>query len=89
MGIDFNHKRVRELLEEHSKMQLAIMLVECENKLAALSKQPSTIPVSEGLYVCRSWADCVNPHFDCINCPLRNSGNGGRTSVGTAVRPYC
>lgn len=21
---------------------------------------------------CKTWSDCVNPHYDCINCPLRN-----------------
>lgn len=20
---------------------------------------------------CKSWDDCSNPHYDCINCPLR------------------
>ena len=20
---------------------------------------------------CKTWSDCINPHYDCINCPLR------------------
>lgn len=25
-------------------------------------------------HMCKSWSDCTNPCFDCINCPLRGSG---------------
>lgn len=28
------------------------------------------IPKSR-LSTCKTWKDCTNPHYDCINCPLR------------------
>ena len=30
---------------------------------------------------CKTWEDCTNPQYDCIDCPLR-IGGGGRTSNG-------
>lgn len=30
---------------------------------------------------CRTWKDCTNPQYDCINCPLRY--NGGSNTIST------
>lgn len=87
IGNNYNSKRVRELVEENSKMQLAIMLVNCEEELKKLREERniSFLPPRDTLHhICRSWDDCVNPHYDCINCPLRNGG-GSRQFVTTTT----
>ena len=34
-----------------------------------------------GGHHCKTWKDCTNPQYDCINCPLR-IGGGGWTTTG-------
>lgn len=29
---------------------------------------------------CKTMDDCTNPHYDCINCPLRNGGSSITTN---------
>lgn len=56
---------------KHSKKELARMLA--NRDLLDLSR-PVTPYVASWPTHCRSWEDCTNPQFDCINCPLRNRG---------------
>lgn len=93
IGNNYNSKRVRELVEENSKMQLAIMLVNCEEELKKLREEHNLgfmPPRDTQRYTCRSWDDCVNPHYDCVNCPLRNGGGGSArqfVTTTTTTRP--
>ena len=34
---------------------------------------------------CKSWDDCINPNYDCINCPVRNVSHSYITSTNTNV----
>lgn len=54
-----NHKVIEILLKENNKQSNA-------NHIEA-------IPIYQSLIKCKTWADCSNPHYDCINCPLRNN----------------
>lgn len=33
-----------------------------------------------GGHHCKTWKDCTNPQYDCINCPLRIGGGGWTTN---------
>ena len=56
---------------KHSKKELARMLA--NRDLLDLNRSITPYVASWPTH-CRSWEDCTNPQFDCINCPLRNRG---------------
>lgn len=72
--------KVNDYLDNFTKHQLAIMLVlrdEGQIKETAPFPTPCPAPIpqpyvpSDAARSCQSWKDCTNPHYDCINCPLR------------------
>lgn len=34
---------------------------------------------------CKTWEDCTNPLFDCINCPLRTGGGWTTTNTWPSI----
>lgn len=52
-----------------SKEKLAQMLVEANKQLQLAQKMIP--PYSHNNEKCTSWAECRNPHHDCLNCPFR------------------
>lgn len=41
-----------------------------EHEYAPYSPDKSALPYWYNK--CKSWSDCINPNYDCINCPLRS-----------------
>lgn len=69
----------KELLEKYMKMEKEELAVLLATKELRNSHQDKPWYIDIPLYdkyshkqVCKSWEDCTNPHYDCINCPLRN-----------------
>lgn len=52
-----------------SKEKLAQMLVEANKQLQLAQKMIP--PYSHNNEKCTSWAECRNPHHDCLDCPFR------------------
>lgn len=62
-------------------------------KTKVVSNPPKTVSVPIGGFTeCKTWADCRNPHFDCVNCPLHGKYDGNyytsTTYDQTANKPY-
>ena len=65
-------------LEFFSKEDLAKMLA--IRDISIKHQQPQIITTIDGSrHICKSLADCTNPHFDCVNCPLRGYYRGYTT----------
>ena len=86
MPQDTLHKRVRYYTDNFTKTELAIKLAERDLKEKLEIPHLPDVPSNKSVLICRTWADCVNPNYDCINCPLRGGGSGMRAAVN---RPYC
>ena len=53
---------MRDMIEEQKNK-------EKENIVDPYFPNKSSLPY--WYHKCKTWSDCVNPHYDCINCPLR------------------
>lgn len=69
----------KELLEKYMKMEKKELATLLAMKELRNSHQDKPWYIDIPLYnpnshkqVCQSWDDCTNPHYDCINCPLRD-----------------
>lgn len=77
-------ERVDMYMDNYTKHQLAIMLAARDetDKEKEDKKQSPTLPISPTYPVpnvwvdrnhrCKTWEDCTNPQYDCINCPMRS-----------------
>lgn len=73
-------KELIEMLIQNNKI-INLLLVN-ENKKQNSFQPLETIPTYQSNRPCKTWSDCTNPHYDCINCPLRyNVDNGFNTSA--------
>lgn len=65
-----------------------------DEKTRIISNPPKTVTVPiDRFHTCKTWADCNNPHFDCVNCPLHGKGYDtnyytSTTYDQTTNRPY-
>lgn len=73
--------KVQIYLDNYTKRQLAMMLVLRDSEKNPSPTTPVTAPhpapsipyVDDNMWrPCKTWEDCTNPHYDCINCPLRS-----------------
>lgn len=77
-------KELIEMLIQNNKI-INLLLVN-ENKKQDSFKSIERIPTYQSNITCKSWSDCTNPHYDCINCPLRyNVDSGFNTSASNKV----
>lgn len=66
-----------EMYMQYDKKKLAEMLAmrdmidEQKEKEHSEPYSPNKSSVPYWYNRCKSWSDCSNPHYDCINCPLR------------------
>lgn len=75
-------EKVKMYLDTCTKEELAKMLAMrdiIEIQIADKQKQekfnpyfPNESALPYWYSKCKTWSDCVNPHFDCVNCPLRS-----------------
>jgi hypothetical protein len=65
------HEEKMEMYMRLSKEELAEMLIEANNVIDILRKEPTIVETRKKWEPCKTWQDCTNPHQDCINCPLR------------------
>lgn len=71
-------EKVKMYLDNCTKEELAKMLAMrdiIEIQIADRRSEPydankSALP--HWYNECKSWSDCKNPHYDCVNCPLRS-----------------
>lgn len=61
-----NKKQLVEMLIQNNKV--INMLLNNEKK--QFFQPLETIPTYKSNIICKSWKDCTNPHYDCVNCPL-------------------
>ena len=66
-----------------TKERLAELLVEQERTITDESLPLPTMPVQPASFSCDG-THCTNPHFDCVNCPVKTTG-GILTSPNTAT----
>ena len=71
-------KKKLKCIMQCNKRKLAEMLAmrdmieEQKNKERSEPYSPDRSNLPYWYNKCKSWSDCSNPHYDCINCPLRS-----------------
>lgn len=81
--IPMTDDELRECYSKLTKKELIEMLIQNNKVIEILLKTEKQdnykkieqIPTYQSFIKCKSWADCTNPHFDCVNCPLRYNTN--------------
>lgn len=77
-------EELRECYSKLTKKELIEMLIQNNKVIEILLKTDKKqdnykkiepIPTYQPFIKCKSWADCTNPHYDCVNCPLIYSAN--------------
>lgn len=75
-------EKIQRYLDNYSKRQLAMLLVMRDE--GKDENGPASAPVTQPApfrddnmwhdpyHRCKTWEDCTNPHYDCINCPMRS-----------------
>lgn len=82
--LKMNKKQLVEMLIQNNK--IINLLLENNNSKQETFYPLETIPTYQSNKPCKTWSDCTNPHYDCINCPLRyNVDSGFNTSASTQV----
>lgn len=71
--VEMTDKEKLDMYLKCTKKELAKMLVEANKQLSRFTSVPfiSDDNRMRALVRCKSFADCTNPHYDCIDCPLR------------------
>lgn len=75
-----SEEELRECYSKLNKKELIELLIQ-NNKVINLLTETDKISNEKPQYIekittyqsnikCKTWADCTNPHFDCVNCPL-------------------
>ncbi len=72
-----SHEDKIKMYNKLTKRQLVDMLVARDEMF-----ERETQIVDHG---CKSWDDCINPNYDCINCPVRNVSHTYTTSANTTL----
>ena len=65
------------------KERLAELLVEQDKSITDTPSPLPTMPVQPASFSCDG-THCTNPHFDCVNCPVKTTG-GLNTFPNTAT----
>ena len=71
----YSKLKKKELIEMLIQNHKVIELLLKTDKKQEDYKHLEVIPTYQSLIKCKTWADCTNPHFDCVNCPLRHSAS--------------
>ena len=66
---------IEMLIQNHKVIELLLKIDKKQNNFKTFEK----IPTYQSVINCKTWADCTNPHFDCVNCPLRYSASSDET----------
>lgn len=79
--IEMTHEEKVKMYNKLTKSELIEMLIEANNVINIITKEPKVVPMKLNENVvpsppvhpeshCKTWGDCMNPFMDCINCPL-------------------
>ena len=86
--VEMTHEDKVKMYNKLTKSELIEMLIEANRVIDLVTNGPKVVPMKLNETVvppppvpsvsrCKTWADCMNPFMDCINCPLIFNHNDG------------